>query len=187
LIVVGQLATMSFTVLFLSEGRGFSTKDAALVFAAAQVLGGILRIVLGHVSDRFGDRIAPLCRAALAVSATLAFVAAFAGAPDWALVPVLVVAGGIGLSWNGLSFVAAAEIAGAQASGAAIGLQQTMLGVAGIVAPIGFASIVAAQSWRSAFLVAALFPLAGWAVIRPLAAGSRARSSARLRPAAPGD
>src|SRR3954451_11288646 len=40
LIVVGQLSTMSFTVLFLSEGRGFSTRDAALVFAAAQVLGG---------------------------------------------------------------------------------------------------------------------------------------------------
>jgi sugar phosphate permease len=187
LIVVGQLATMSFTVLFLSEGRGFSTRDAALVFAASQVLGGVLRIVLGHASDRFGDRIVPLCRAALAVSATLAFVAAFAHAPDWALVPVLVVAGGIGLSWNGLSFVAAAEIAGAGASGAAIGLQQTLLGIAGILAPIGFASLVAAESWRIAFLVAALFPLAGWAVIRPLAKGRTTRSSARLSPAAPAD
>ena len=35
-------------------------------------------------------------------------------------------------------------------------------------------------------IVAALFPLAGWFVIRPLAAGS-ARSSARLRATAPVD
>jgi MFS family permease len=187
LIVVGQLATMSFTVLFLSEGRGFSTRDAALVFAAAQVLGGILRIVLGHMSDRFGDRIVPLCRAALAVSATLGLVAAFARAPEWALVPVLVVAGGIGLCWNGLAFVAAAEIAGPRASGTALGLQQTLLGVASILASIGFAALVAVESWRVAFVVGALFPLAGWAVIRPLAAGSRARGQAKVPATAPLD
>jgi MFS family permease len=93
---------------------------------------------------------------------------------------MLALAGGIGLSWNGLSFVAAAEIAGARASGAAIGLQQTMLGVAGILAPIGFATLVAEGSWRIAFLVAALFPLAGWAVIHPLAAQRRPRVQAPL-------
>ncbi len=40
LIIVGQTATMSFTVLFLHEGRGFTTGSAALVLAASQVLGG---------------------------------------------------------------------------------------------------------------------------------------------------
>jgi sugar phosphate permease len=187
LIVVGQIATMSFTVLYLSEGRGFSTRDAALVYAATQVVGGALRILLGHISDRSGSRIVPLCRAALAVSLTLALVALLAGLPNWALVPMLALAGGIGLSWNGLSFVAAAEIAGARASGAAIGLQQTLLGVAGIVAPIGFATLVAEGSWRIAFAVAALFPLAGWAVIRPLAATSRPRLHAPLASSTPVD
>jgi sugar phosphate permease len=187
LIVVGQIATMSFTVLYLSEGRGFSTRDAALVYAAAQVVGGALRILLGHVSDRSGSRIVPLCRAALAVSGTLALVALLAGLPNWALVPMLALAGGIGLSWNGLSFVAAAEIAGARASGAAIGLQQTLLGIAGIVAPIGFATLVAEGSWRVAFSVAALFPLAGWAVIHPLAAKGRPRIRAPLASSTPVD
>ena len=51
------------------------------------------------------------------------------------LVPVLVVAGVLGMSWNGLSFTAAAEAAGARRSGAAIGFQQTVLGVGGIVDP----------------------------------------------------
>jgi sugar phosphate permease len=169
LILVGQVATMSFTVLFLSEGRGFSTGDAALVLAASQVLGGVLRIAAGLWSDRYGSRLVPLYRLALAVSATLLAVAAVARAPDWALVPILIVAGGIGLSWNGLSFVAVAEIAGARASGAAIGLQQTFLGVGGIAVPIAIAALVSATSWRIAFIVAGLFPLLGWAAIRPLA------------------
>ena len=172
MIIVGQTATMSFTVLFLSEGRSFSTGAAALVLAAAQVLGAVLRILVGHWSDRLGTRIAPLCRLALAVSATLAVVAVLARAPGWVLVPALVIAGAIGLSWNGLSFVAAAEIAGARASGAAIGLQQTLLGVASIVTPIGFAALVSSTSWRVAFLAAGLFPLLGWALIHPLAAES---------------
>jgi MFS family permease len=169
LILVGQIATMSFTVLFLSEGRGFSTGGAALVLAASQLLGGFLRIAAGLWSDRYGSRIVPLYRLALAVSATLVAVAAVAGAPEWLLIPILIVAGGIGLSWNGLSFVAAAEIAGARASGAAIGLQQTILGVGAIVTPLAIAALVDATSWRAAFLVAGMFPLLGWAAIRPLA------------------
>ena len=179
LIIVGQTATMSFTVLFLNEGRGFSTGSAALVLAASQVLGGAFRIFAGPWSDLLGSRIVPLLRLALAVTASLVVVGVFARAPAWALVPVLIVAGGIGLSWNGLSFVAAAEMAGTGASGAALGFQQTMLGIAGIAAPIGFAALVSAMSWRTAFLTAGVFPLLGWAVFSPLA---RAREAAGRRP-----
>jgi sugar phosphate permease len=169
LLVVGQMATMSFTVLFLHSARGLSTSAAAGVLAGSQVLGGFFRIGTGHWSDRLGERVVPMRRLALGISVTLAAVALLAHAPLWLLVPTLVVAGGFGLSWNGLSFTAAAEIAGTGASGAAIGLQQTVLGLASIVTPIGFAALVAGTSWRTAFLAAAAFPLAGSLVLRPLA------------------
>ena len=73
------------------------------------------------------------------------------------------------MSWNGLSFTAAAEVAGARRSGAAIGFQQTALGVGGIVIPIGFAAIVSGSSWRVAFLVSGACVLAGAVLLRPLA------------------
>lgn len=171
LIIVGQTATMSFTVLFLHDGKGFSSGAAALVLAASQVLGAGFRIFAGHWSDGLGTRIEPLRRLALAVTLTLALVASLDRATTWLLVPALVVAGGTGLSWNGLSFVAAAELAGAAASGAALGFQQTILGLAGIAAPIGFAALVAGSSWRVAFFVAGMFPLLGWTVLRPLTRG----------------
>ena len=181
LVVVGQVATMSFTVLFLHDGRGFSTGDAALVLAAAQVLGAVLRIVAGHWSDSFGSRIVPLRWLALGVTAGLVLIGASAQAPAWILVPVLVLAGGIGLSWNGLSFVATAEMAGTAASGAALGFQQTFLGIAGIVAPIGFAALVSATSWRVAFIVSGLFPLLGWLAFRPLASATPRATQAGAR------
>ena len=84
------------------------------------------------------------------------------------LVPLLVAAGVFGMSWNGLSFTAAAEAAGPRRSGAAIGFQQTVLGVGGIVIPIAFAAVVAGASWRIAFFAAAATAAAGAAALRPL-------------------
>ena len=51
-------------------------------------------------------------------------------APLVVLVPAIVVAGSLSQSWNGLSFTAAAEIAGYARSGAALGLQQASLSLA---------------------------------------------------------
>jgi len=169
LLVVGQTATMSFTVLFLHTARGFSTGSAAAVLAGAQVLGACTRVGAGHWSDRLDARIVPMRHLALGITGTLVLVVVLTRASTWLLVPALVCAGGVGLSWNGLSFTAAAEIAGSNASGAALGLQQTVLGLGGTIAPIGFANVVSATSWRVAFLLAGVFPLLGWIMLRPLA------------------
>jgi sugar phosphate permease len=167
-LLVGQTATMSFTVLFLHAARGFSPGSAAAVLAAQQVLGVGMRVLAGVVSDRQAGRLALLRTLSLCISGTLLLVASLARTSPWVLVPALVLAGAVGLSWNGLSFTAAAEIAGARASGAAIGMQQTVLGIGGIVVPIAFSATVAAASWRTAFAAAAVVTLAGWAILRPL-------------------
>jgi len=80
-------------------------------------------------------------------------------------VPALIVAGVISLSWNGLAFTAAAETAGIARSGAALGFQQTVLGVLYTAGAPAFAALVAATSWRVAFEVAAVFPLVGVLVL----------------------
>jgi MFS family permease len=114
-------------------------------------------------------RVVPLRRIGVASFATVALVAVLAGAPTWLLVPALAVAGALSMAWNGLSFTAAAELAGRARSGAAIGFQQTVLSLIGIGAPVAFAGTVSATSWQAAFAFAALFPLAGVWLLRPLA------------------
>ena len=142
---------------------------AAAGLAATQVLGGIARIAVGRLSDKLHLRIVLLRRIALGLSLTVGVLAALLDLSVWIVIPALVVAGTFALSWNGLSFTAAAEAAGRARSGAAIGLQQTFLSAGAIVAPIAFATVVHNASWRLAFVLAALSPLVGYVLLSPLA------------------
>jgi MFS family permease len=166
--VLTQISLLGFVVLFLHDDRGLSTPAGAAVLAALQVSGGIARIVAGRLSDRMRARVIPLRRIALLLAVSVAAATALLHASLWLLLPALVVAGTFAMSWNGLSFTAAAETAGRRRSGAAIGLQQTFLSAGSIVAPIAFAAVVHASSWRVAFAAAAASPLAGYALLSPL-------------------
>jgi sugar phosphate permease len=166
--VATQISLLGFVVLFLHDDRGLSTGTAAAVLALLQIGGGIARIVAGRLSDRIHTRVVPLRAIALLLTAWLALATALLHASLWLLLPTLVIAGTLAMSWNGLSFTVAAETAGRRRSGAAIGLQQTFLSGGSIVAPIAFAAIVHTWSWRAAFAVAAASPLAGYALLSPV-------------------
>jgi nitrate/nitrite transporter NarK len=168
--LVAQLAITSFLVLFLHDERGLSDGAAALVLGGVQVLAAALRIGGGSWSDRIGSRLRPLRVVGVASAVTLAAAAAILSAPLALLVPAFVLAGGVSMAWNGLSFTAAAEIAGSSRSGAALGMQQSALAAAGAIVPPAFAAVVAAGSWRIGFFVAAAFPLVGVQLLRPLRA-----------------
>jgi sugar phosphate permease len=168
--VYSQIAVIGFGVVFLHDEHGLSEGEAALVLAASQLLAVAFRIGTGRWSDVVGSRIRPLRQVGVVIAVGLAATAALSGGPLWLLVPVLALAGGFSMGWNALAFTAAAELAGAARSGAAIGFQQSVLSGVGILAPIVFAASVSATSWGLAFLVAALVPLAGRLVLAPLRA-----------------
>jgi sugar phosphate permease len=170
LYLVAQLAITGFLVLFLHDERGLSDGAAAGVLAGVQVVAAALRIGGGRWSDRLGSRLRPLRVVGIGSAFTLAAAVALLSAPLAVLVAAFVLAGGLSMAWNGLSFTAAAEIAGRSRSGAALGMQQTALAAAGAVVPPAFAAVVAASSWRVGFALAAVFPLAGVQLLRPLRA-----------------
>jgi sugar phosphate permease len=165
LYVVSQVAMMGFVVLFLHDEHGYSTGEAAAVFAVAQGLAVVLRIAVGRWSDVVGSRVRPLRRIGIAIAVTLAAVSLLSGARGLVLLPLLAVATALSMAWNSLGFTIAAELGGRR-SGAAIGFQQTILSGLGVVAPVGFAAVVSASSWGLAFGLAALFPLAGAWLLR---------------------
>jgi MFS family permease len=168
LVIAPQLCVGSFTVVFLEEHRDFTTGAAAAVLAVTQLLAIGGRIGAGRWSDVRGSRVGPLRDIALGASAFVALTAVLVGAPLVFLVPVMIVAGVLSMSWNSLSFAAAAELAGHSRSGLAIGMQQTLLNVPAVAYPSLFGVLVAASSWSAAIFAVALFPLAGWQVLRPL-------------------
>jgi sugar phosphate permease len=170
LILGAQACILGFAVLFLHGERGLSTAEAGAVLAVTQVMGGFLRIAAGRWSDHVRARLRPLRQLSTALAVSLVVTSILTNAPLALLLPALALAGALSLSWNGLSFTATAELAGRARSGAALGFQQTALSVASTAAPPVFAAVVDAGSWSLGFGLAALFPLAGLAVIRGLTA-----------------
>jgi MFS family permease len=168
LYLVTQVAIIGFVVLFLHDERDVSAAAAAGVLAAIQIGAAVLRIAGGRWSDLLGSRAVPLRRLGVATAFATALVAVLTGASLWILVPAFVVAGGLSMSWNGLSYTAAAELAGGRRSGAAIGFQQSVLSGVSAVAPVVFATLVAATSWRVGYAVAAVCPLSGMVLFRRL-------------------
>jgi len=74
LYLVAQMAMMGFVVLFLHDEHGFSTGEAAAVFAAGQVLAAALRIGVGRWSDVVGSRVGPLRVVGVAIAVSVGLV-----------------------------------------------------------------------------------------------------------------
>ena len=160
-----QIPLMSFSVLFLHDAHGLSTSRAGAVLAVFQAGAVLSRIAAGRLSDRIGSRLRPLRWIGLASAAGLLVTAAVAQSRLPLAVTAIVLAGVVSMAWNGLSLTAAAELAGRAKSGAAIGFQQTTLGLIGVVVPVLFATLVEATSWQAGFAAAAVGPLAGWLML----------------------
>jgi sugar phosphate permease len=175
LLVSVQIALTGFVVLYLHEERGLSPGAAGAVLAAINVFGAVLRIGLGRLSDQIGSRLRPLRTLSLGLAASMAAAAVLTGAPDAVLVGALVAAGALSVGWNGLSFTATAELAGRERSGAALGFQQTALGLGCMVAPLAFAALVSATSWQIGFALLAVLPLGAFATFGPLLEAERVK------------
>jgi sugar phosphate permease len=83
------------------------------------------------------------------------------------------------MSWNGLSFTAAAEMSGRERAGTALGLQGTVMRLVSAGAGVGFGALVAATSWPAAFALLAALPVAGWFMLAPLVGDEEERIRAR--------
>jgi sugar phosphate permease len=186
LYLVAQIGITGFVVLFLHEHRHLSSYAAAAVFLTINVLAIAARIGSGRISDQLGDRLRPLRTIGVGLALFTAAVTAGTDAPLALLIPLFVVAGVLSMAWNGLAYASAAEMAGSQRTGAALGFQQTLLGVVVAAAPPAIAAI-ATHSWRAAFLVAAAGPAVGVLIllrVSPTTRG-RTRGTSASPPAAP--
>ena len=186
LYLTAQIGITGFVVLFLHDHRRVSTHAAAALLAAINVVAIGARIGAGRISDRLRTRLEPLRAIGVTLALATAAVAALTDAPLAALVPAFLVGGVLSMAWNGLALAAAAEAAGPRRTGAALGFQQTLLGVVVAAVPPAFAA-VAASSWRLAFALAALGPLLGLLALSRVDEPTRAvrtRGTSAIPPAA---
>ena len=179
LMIIGQVGVTSLLVLYLFGERGWSAGSAALALGAVQLGAAVARIAAGRWSDVRDARIDPFRRLATTAGVLLLAAAALVPAPSAIAVPVLMAGGVAAMSWNGLSFTAAAEISGRRQAGTAMGIQNTAMRVVAAGVPVGLGALASGVSWALAFAVMGATPLVARALLGPLRDDEDARR--RLR------
>ena len=172
LMIIGQVGITSLLVLYLYSERGWTAAHAALALGGVQVGAALARVCAGRWSDLRGERVEPFRQLA-----TVAGVLLLAGA---VLGPPALMAGGIAaMSWNGLSFTAAAEISGRRQAGKAMGIQNTSMRVVGAGVPVALGALASAVSWQLVFVVMGVAPLVARVILGPLVDDERRRGRER--------
>ena len=175
LMIIGQVGITSLLVLYLYSERDWSAAHAALALGGVQLGAAVARVSAGRWSDVLGERIEPFRR--LATLAGVLLLAASVLGPLG--VPVLMAGGIAAMSWNGLSFTAAAEISGRRQAGTAMGIQNTSMRVVAAGVPVGLGALASAVSWHAAFAVMGITPLIARVLLGPLVEDERRRRRER--------
>jgi MFS family permease len=166
LLVVPQFLGSVLTVELLHTGRGMAAGTAATLLSLTQVLGAAGRLGNGVWSDRAG-RLRPLRIVASAIAVGFALAAlAFAASPVPVLAAVLVGAAALAISWNGLVFTAAGELAPTGRAATAMAMTNTANYISGAVTgPLGGA-VAAAAGWPAMLAVGTVAALAALVALR---------------------
>ena len=175
LMIIGQVGLTSLLVLYLYSERDWSAAHAALALGGVQVGAALARVSAGRWSDLRNERIEPFRRLAALAGGLL--LAASVGGPT--AVPLLMAGGIAAMSWNGLSFTAAAEISGRRQAGKAMGIQNTAMRVVAAGVPVGLGALASAVSWHAVFVVMGVTPLVARALLAPLVDDERRRRRER--------
>jgi MFS family permease len=167
LLVVPQFLGSVFLVELLHTGRGMAPATAAALLSVTQVLGAVGRLGNGVWSDRAG-RMRPLRIIALVIAASFAATALAFSGPLPLLVTVLVVAAALAISWNGLVFTAAGELAPPGRAATAMAMTNTANYTGAAITPAVGGAVAAGAGWPAMLGLGAVAALAALLVLRGL-------------------
>lgn len=159
LLVVPQFTITTYSFLYLVSERGWRPGTAGAVLAVTQLAGAAVRLLVGWWSDVVGERLRPIRLLAVGNAAVLALLTAGVLLDSPAAVPLLLGAGLVTVSSNGLAFAAVAELAGRRWAGRALGAQNTAQNIASTATPAPLGALVAGLGFGAAFAVAIVFPV----------------------------
>jgi sugar phosphate permease len=169
LLVVPQFAVATFALVYLVDAHGWDVATAGRMLAAVQVGGALARLSAGVWSDRVASRLRPMRLLAGLTCAVLLALSIGAYAESGAAVGVLLIAGVVTVSTNGLAYTAIAEYAGRSWAGRALGVQNTGQNLFAAATPPLLAHAVSGGGYPAAFAAVVAFPLVAVALI-PVAA-----------------
>jgi MFS family permease len=165
LLVVPQFLGSVFFVELLHTGRGVAAAGAAALLSVTQLLGAAGRLANGVWSDRAG-RLRPLRIVAVAIAAGFALAAVCFPGPVPLLAAVLMVAAALAVSWNGLVFTAAGELAPPGRAATAMAMTNTANYLGASVTPVIAGALAQMVGWSAMLLLGTSAALAALVALR---------------------
>ncbi len=158
-----QMGLATYLVLQLVEARQLSVVVAGTFLMAANLGGGVGRVLWGFISDRaFGGQRRPVLVIIGIIAGTIAIVfsTGIATMPLWLLYLISAVFGATALGWNGVLITFASEISGKDLGAAGLGWAVTLMTIGILVGPPLFGYIVdRTSSYNPAWLVFGILTL----------------------------
>jgi MFS family permease len=166
--IAPQIVFVGLTAVMLTEARDLTIVQAGAVVGVLQIVGALLRILVGYWADHHAQPVSILRWACLIVALSTFLAALSLSGPTAVVVPVVLVCGSLTMAWNTISFALVAQYGGEHRSGYALGIHATVLFLAAAVAAPLFAALVETTSWQAAFATLTLAPAISWALMRRL-------------------
>ncbi len=171
LLVVGLLYVfaLSATLTYIvpaARDAGLSRAEAGLLFVAVNLAAAASRLVWGRVADRAGGtrrvRTIGECGLLAAIAGLTLPLALHSGFAVAAIVVAVMAFGAFG--WNGVLYVAAGEMVGAERAGRAVGVASTIVFGCGALASPLAGAVAQAAGYNAMWLCAAAASATGAAV-----------------------
>jgi len=157
-----QFIVLTFGSVFLHDVKHVGLGVVALVVSLVQIGGAVGRVSGGRWTDRRGGRYRRTLVKAQGSIVVLGFllVGLLEHGPALPIVVVLTVTGMIACGWHGVAYAEIAEVAGAERSGTALGLENTMVFGGAFVTPLVIPLVLEAtsSSWTTVMLLVGALP-----------------------------
>lgn len=153
LLVVPQFVGSTLLVEVLLTG-GLAATTAGALLALTQVLGAAGRLANGWWSDRVASRLGPLRTVAISTAIGFGLAALLQPGPGLLLAAVLVPAAALAISWNGLVFTAAGELAPPGRAATAMAVSNTANYLAAAATPALGGLVAQVAGWPATLAMA---------------------------------
>jgi MFS family permease len=141
----------------------------AVLLVVVQVGGGVSRVLGGRFTDRHGGRYRRTIVKTYSwlIAAAFVGIAAYASLPVWLIAGVFVFAGVLATGWHGVHYAEIATMAGAERSGTALGLENTMVFGGAFVTPLLISGLLSFSTWPVVMVLIGAVPAVVSALMIP--------------------
>jgi MFS family permease len=164
-----QFTVLTFGSVFLLTVEHMNIGVIAVLLVVVQVGGGVSRVLGGRFTDRHGGRYRRTIVKTYSwlIAAAFVGIAAYASLPVWLIAGVFVFAGVLATGWHGVHYAEIATMAGAERSGTALGLENTMVFGGAFVTPLLISGLLSFSTWPVVMVLIGAVPAVVSALMIP--------------------